>query len=205
MLLFGCGGMIALVLIICVTVAITLWWVQRPITPVVLSVPEKAAVEAKLQSVTGGQGPVSPAGSPGQQTDRPYVAGAKVLRITERELNGLLNSHTDLGKTVLLELGQDAINAYVTVPVPPDFPVGGSRTFRARARFSVSVGNGGAPFATIQDVTVFGLSLPKDWLAGLRGENLFEKITGNRNGSDALHGIKSLRVEPGGLVLELAD
>src|SRR4051812_45638741 len=53
-LLYGCGTLLALVLLIVATVALTLWWIQRPIKPVVLSAPEKATVEAKLQPVTGG-------------------------------------------------------------------------------------------------------------------------------------------------------
>jgi hypothetical protein len=194
--------MIALILIIVATVACTLWWIQRPITPVLLSAPEMEVVEAKLRSISGKD---APANGTQREADRPYTPGAKSLKVTERELNGLLNSNTDLGKTVQLELARDAVNAYVTVPIPADFPFGGGRTFRARARFALSVGNGGAPYAIMQDVTVFGLSLPKDWLAGLRGENLFESAIGHRDGSAVLRGIKSLRVEPGVLVLELAD
>jgi hypothetical protein len=201
-LLYGCGGMLALVLIIFATVALTLWWVQRPITPVVLSASEKEVVEAKLRSVGGKDAPVDAAQ---READRPYTPGSKSLKITERELNGLVNSNTDLGKTVQLELARDAVNAYVTVPIPADFPFGGGKTFRARARFSLSVGNGGAPRAIMEDVTVFGLSLPKDWLAGLKGENLFGSALGDREGSAVLRGLKSLRVEPGVLVLELAD
>jgi hypothetical protein len=91
------------------------------------------------------------------------------------------------------------------VPIPADFPIGGGRTFRARARFALSVGNGGAPRAVMEDVTVFGLSLPKDWLAGLKGENLIGSAFGDREGAAVLRGLKSLRVEPGVLMLELAE
>jgi hypothetical protein len=196
-LLYACAGVLALGVIIFATVMLTLWWVQRPLTPVVLSAPEKEAVEAKLRAVAGD---VSQ-----READRPYTPGTKALKITERELNGLLNSNTDLGKTVQLELGRDAVNAYVTVPIPADFPIGGGRTFRARARFALSVGNGGAPRAVMEDVTVFGLSLPKDWLAGLKGENLIGSAFGDREGAAVLRGLKSLRVEPGVLMLELAE
>src|SRR5882762_8672649 len=48
-LLYGCGSLLALVLLIVLTVAITIWWIQRPIKPVVLSAKEKATVEEKLQ------------------------------------------------------------------------------------------------------------------------------------------------------------
>ena len=56
-----------------------------------------------------------------------FDPGGKELRLTERELNGLLNQNTDLGQTVRLELDTDAINAYLVVPIPKDFPVGGGQ------------------------------------------------------------------------------
>ena len=128
-----------------------------------------------------------------------------MLRLTERELNGLLNANTDLGKTVRLELGRDAINAYVAALIPEDVPVLGGKMFRARGRFRVSLTEGAAPFAILEDVTVFGLSLPKAWLGGLKGENLLADAMGERNGAPVLKGVKSLRVEPGALVLEVDD
>jgi hypothetical protein len=212
-------------LVIGATIAITLWWIQRPIKPVVLSASEKAAVEEKLGPLSGGDipatgraparirsaeagrtAPVAPEEpGPKQEQDRPYLPGSKAIRLTERELNGLLNANTDLGKSVRFEFGRDAINAYVAVPIPQDFPVCGGTMFRARGRFRVSLGNGGAPYAILEDVTVFGLSLPKAWLAGLKGENLISEAVGERNGSPIIQGIKSLRIEPGALVLEVND
>jgi hypothetical protein len=205
-------------LIIVATVAITVWWIQRPIKPVVLSASEKAVVEEKLQQLGGRDArkanrgiPAGESASPlpdaGQklELDRPYVPGSKVFKLTERELNGLLNANTDLGKTVRLEFARDAINAYVAVPIPQDFPVGGGRIFRARARFKLSISEVGAPYAIIDDVSVFGLSLPKAWLGGLKGENLLGQATSGSNGSPVIQGIKSLRVEPGALVLEVSD
>ena len=50
-LLYGCGTLVALLLVIVATVALTLWWIQRPIKPVVLSPKEKARVEAKLREL----------------------------------------------------------------------------------------------------------------------------------------------------------
>ena len=128
-----------------------------------------------------------------------------MLRLTEREVNGLLNENTGLGQSVRLEFDQDAINAYLAVPIPKDFPIGGGRMFRARGRFQISLGNGGKPYAVIQDVTVFGLSLPKAWLGGLKGENLLSDAMGQRNGGPVLRGVKDLRVEPGALVLEVQE
>jgi hypothetical protein len=226
-LLYGCGTLVALLLVIVATAAITIWWLQRPIKPVVLSASEKAVVDQKLQRLSGGTAPESvqpgpatnrqaetPVGAAGVlnagtvtnwEQDRSYLPGSKVLKLTEREINGLLNANTDLGNNVRLEFGKNAINAYLAVPIPQDFPIGGGKIFRARGRFLLSLGEGGAPYAVLEDVTVFGLSLPKAWLAGLKGENLIGQAMGKRNGSPVLRGIKSLRVEPGALVLEVAD
>lgn len=208
--------MLALLLIILGTVALTVWWIQRPIKPVVLSPREQATVEAKLRRLDGAptQNPVSGANTgpsqpgSGLQPEVPrrfYLPGAKVLKLTEREVNGLLNQNTDLGKSLRFEFDQDAINAYLAVRIPQDFPIGAGKMFRARGRFRVSLGNGGKPYAILEDVTVFGISLPKAWLGGIKGENLIsEAVTGNSQ-SPVLKGIKSLRVEPGALVLELED
>jgi hypothetical protein len=209
-LLYGCGSVLALVLLVCATVAITIWYSQRPIKPVVLSPEEKAAVEVKLQHLeesSSNRPPALTEGGPVKRVelDRPYVPGSKVLRLTERELNGLLNENTDLGKTVRLEFARDAINAYVATPIPKDVPIVGGKMFRARGRFRLSVVEGAPPQAILEDVTVFGLSLPKAWLGGLKGENLLADAVGERNGAPILRGVKSLRVEPGALVLEVAD
>lgn len=219
-LLFGCGGILALLVIIVGTVALTIWWIQRPIKPVVLSAREKATVDQKLRRIEGGApgnakpgSPVSTQPSPAQTgpaiepevPQRFYVPGSKVLKLTEREVNGLLNANTDLGKSLRFEFDQDAINAYLAVRIPQDFPIGAGRMFRARGRFRVSLGNGGKPYAILEDVTVFGVSLPKAWLGGIKGENLIDEAITGRNQSPVLKGIKSLRVEPGALVLELED
>lgn len=217
--------MLGVLVLVAATVAITLWWIQRPIKPVVLSAKEKAAVEEKLRHL-GREDAAPGTGAPAQQQrtqvadaaaiaaketglkpgqDRPYVPGGKVFKLTERELNGLLNANTDLGQSVRLELARDAVNAYLAVPIPQDFPIGGGKMFRARGRFRVSLGNEGCPVAMLEDVTVFGLSLPKAWLGGLKGENLLGEAVGQRQGEPIIQGVKSLRIEPGALVLEVQD
>src|SRR5262245_25305860 len=53
-LLYGCGLFLVLCLLVIATVALTIWYIQRPIKPVVLSPAEKAAVEEKLQHLDDG-------------------------------------------------------------------------------------------------------------------------------------------------------
>jgi hypothetical protein len=208
-LLWGCGGLLAFLLIIAATVAFTIWWMTRPIKPVVLSEKEKVKVDAKIQQISAAEDRPSNLAQrdskPIMEIDRTYTRGSKTLQLTERELNGLLNLNTDLGKTVRLELGRDAINAYLAVPIPQDFPVGGGKMFRARGRFRLSMGNGQAPFAILEDVTILGLSLPKEWLGGIKGENLLADVVSKPDGRSVIAGVKSLRVVPGAIELEVGD
>jgi len=222
-LLLGCGGLLAVLLLMVLTVLVTIWWIQRPIKPVVLSPKEQATLDTKLKQVEDAKTQGSQTDRSRPSSDRPvpespirdiqnppaenghYVPGSKQVRLTDREVNGLLNQNTDLGKSVRLEFARDAINAYVAVLIPQDFPIMGGKMFRARARFRVSIGNGGEPYAILDDVTVFGLSLPKAWLGGLKGENLLRDAVADQKGRPVLQGVKSLRIEPGALVLQVED
>jgi hypothetical protein len=208
--LYGCGSILALLLLLFAIVAITIWWIQRPIMPVTLSEKEKAVLDQKLQKISKDNS--YPSSFPNRQNTNPekppepvYVPGSKVIKITEREINGLLNQNTDLGHAVRLEFARESINAFLAVPIPKDFPIGGGRTFRARSRFHLSMGPDGQPDATLEDVTVLGISLPSAWLGGVKGKNLLADAAGSRNGHPILRGIKSLHIESGALILELED
>ena len=194
------GGMITVFLGIIAVFAILLWWSQRPIKPTVLTEAEKTTLEQKLQFV----GHTSPEAAEAEP-DRVYVPGSNVVQFTEREVNGLLNDNTDLGQTVRLEFGRDAINAYIAAPIPEDVPMLGGKMFRARGRFILSLSSNQAPMAILEDVTVYGVSMPKAWLGGLKGENLLADAMGEHDGKPLINGIKSLRIEPGALVLELEE
>ncbi len=166
------------------------WWSNRPIQPVVLTAPEKAAVEAKVVAI---QQPAEPK----------YEKGAKEIIITERELNGLLNERTSLGQTISFELVTDAIHARVETDLNADLPVVGGKRLKARARFLVS-SVPGKPSFVLDDVTVWGISLPNDWLAGMKGHDLFGEILGGGKGG-SIAGVKELKVESGRLIIKLAE
>ncbi len=179
-------GLIAVLLIL----AGLWWWQNRPIRPIVLSVEEKAAVEAKVEAI---QKPAEPN----------YEKGSKEIILTERELNGLLNENTDLGKTVSFQLATNAIHARVETDLDPDLPVVGGRHLKARARFLVSDVPGKVSFI-LDDLTVWGISLPNDWLAGFKGRNLLAEVLGGGN-NGKVPGVEEFKVEPGRLIIRLAE
>lgn len=166
------------------------WWHNRPIQPVELSPQEKAAVEAKIEAI---QQPAEPK----------YEKGSKEIIITERELNGLLNENTDFGKSISFELVTNAIHARVETDLDPDLPIVGGKRLKARARFLVG-DEPGHPSFILDDLTVWGISLPNDWLAGLKGHNLLgEVLGGGKRGK--IVGIDEFKVERGRLIIRLAE
>lgn len=181
-------GLIGLVILLLVLGGLW-WWSNRPIRPVVLTEQEKTAVAEKVEAI---QKPAEPK----------YEKGGKEIVLTERELNGLLNERTTMGKTVSFELATNAIHARVETDLDPDLPVVGGKHLKARARFLVSEEPGKASFI-LDDLTVWGISLPNDWLAGLKGKDLLGEILGGRNGRVA--GVEEFKIEPGRLIIRLAE
>lgn len=208
--LLGCGGLIVIVLLIVAVGAGMVWWSQRPHQAVKLSAAERQVVDAKLRDLGQPQAErdATPSPTPNPpapaEPDRPYQPGSKVIRLTEREVNGLLNDNTDLGQRVKIEFARDAVNAHIALTVPEDFPVAAGRTLRVKGRIRASVGGDGKPVAVLEDLSVFGLSLPQAWLP-VKGQNLLESNPASGDMAPILRGIKSLRIEPGALVLEVND
>lgn len=182
-------GLIGLVILLLVLGGLW-WWYNRPIQPVQLSVQEKAAVEAKVEAIQ-------------KPAEAKYEKGSKEIILTERELNGLLNENTDLGKTVSFELVTNAIHARVETDLDRDLPIVGGKHFRARARFLVSDVPGKASFI-LDDVTIWGVSLPNDWLAGLKGHDLLSDVLGGGK-TGKVPGVEEFKIEPGRLIIRLAE
>ncbi len=166
------------------------WWLNRPIQPVQLSAQEKAAVEAKIEAV---QKPAEPK----------YEKGGKEIILTERELNGLLNEKTALGKSLSFELASSAVHARIETDLDPDLPIVGGKRLKAKARFLVGSEPGKARFI-LDDVTVWGISLPNDWLGHLKGRDLLGEMLGMKQ-EGKISGIDELKVESGRLIIRLAE
>lgn len=180
---------IILILLLVAGVAGAYFWYNRPIKPVELSKQEVATVEAKIGDLEA---------DPGEPE---YVPGSKEIVLTERELNGLINQNTQLGGKLKLTLGTGEIHARIETDMEEGLPVVGGKKLKAKARFIVKSGNG-RPSLVLDDLTVWGASLPNDWLGGMKGKDLLGEIFGSGGG---LRGIEELRIERGRLVIRLAE
>ena len=186
------------------------WWHNRAIRPVELSPDEKAALDQKLEAIFPESADAT-AGDRRRGNDAEiesdtgpapsYERGKREFVITERELNGLLNEHTKLGQSVHFELVDGAVHARVAADLDPDVPIVGGKNLKARARFFVETRDG-SPELVLDDLTVWGVSLPNDWLGGLKGKNALAEIFGE---GPQLSGIERLEVERGRLIIKLKE
>ncbi|QTN34103.1 hypothetical protein HZ994_17850 [Akkermansiaceae bacterium] len=171
-----------------VSVAGAYFWYNRPIKPVELSAQETQALEQKIESMEAAP-------------DEPdYQPGSKEIVITERELNGLLAQNTDLGDKLKFTLATDEIHARIETDLDEGMPVVGGKKLKAKARFLVGDADG-KPSLMLDDLTVWGASLPNDWLGGMKGKDLLAELFGGGK----ISGIEELRIERGRLVIRLAE
>ncbi|GHC48845.1 hypothetical protein AAFN60_13605 [Roseibacillus persicicus] len=167
-----------------------IWWANRPIQATILTAPEKAAVEQKLAAVEQ------------EPSDPEYVPGGKEIILTERELNGLLHENTNMGDQLKLELARDAVHARLSADIPEDFPIMAGKKLKGKARFVVK-SETGAPALILDDLTIWGISLPNAWLGELKGQNLLGNVISSDGGS--LAGVEDISVSNGQLVIKLAE
>jgi hypothetical protein len=191
-------GLVVTVILL-VVAGLFLWWQNRPIRAVTLKPAEQAAVDAKIEML---QGSAEREDAPVATPAPIYEKGSREILLTERELNGLLNQHTQLGDSLQFELADGAIHARVETDLANDLPLVGGRRLKARARFLVG-NDGGRPSLVIDDLTVWGVSLPNDWLAGMKGQDLLGEVLGGESGE--LPGVEEFKVERGKLLIRLKE
>lgn len=178
-----------LLVLLAATAAGAYFWYNRPIKPVELSAKESQVLTEKIDRME------STSGEP------KYQPGTKQIIITERELNGLLAQNTDLGEKLTFILATNEIDARIETDLDENLPVFGGKKLKAKARFLLKTTEG-RPTLILDDLTVWGASLPNDWLGGMKGKDLLAEIFG---GSGGLRGIEELRIERGQLVIRLAE
>jgi len=211
---------LAILFVLCVaTIGFLWWWTTRPIKATVLSQPEEQQVELKMARLSGDappeiqpnpdtpndpNSPSDPEQSQAERSEPTYEKGSKTLVFTERELNGLLNKNTQLGESLKFSLGTDAINARIHTTIPEDFFIGAGQPMNGRTRIIAKMVDN-VPQLILEDVTLWGLSLPNAWLADLKNKNLLEIIHPDLKSNPSATGIEDIKIEPGKLIIQFAE
>jgi len=174
-------------LVVCAGAAVY-WWQNRPITPVVLNDKEQHALDTKVEAVQ----------------ERTYKRGEKVLILTEREVNALFHHNTGQGDKVKFEFADNAVHARIETDLDPDIPIVGGRKLKAKARFKLTDADNN-PAIILDDLTVWGISLPNAWLAEIKGQNLISQLNIDGKKSKIAQGIKDISVDHGKITIQLAE
>jgi len=170
------------------------WWHNRPITPTVLTTSEQSVLDQKVATLQ-------------HQATPTYQPGEKTITLSEREVNALFHKHTGLGDQLKFEFADNAIHARIRTKLDPEIPIVGGHTLVAKARFLLKNDNN-HPSITLDDLTVWGISLPNAWLGDMKGKNLISDIglnTPDTPENQFSKGIQHIRIKNGQLSIELAE
>ena len=184
--IFIIAGVLALLLVS--TAAAYYWWSNRQIDPVTLNTAEQQVLDNKIETAQ----------------ERTYQAGGKILVLTEREVNALFHHNTGLGDKVRFELANNAIHARIQTDLDQDLPLVGGRTLKAKARFKLT-DTDNRPAIILDDLTVWGISLPNAWLADLKGKNLITNLGIDTKNHRISQGIDDITVDNGKITIHIAD
>jgi hypothetical protein len=209
-------GIVAAVVVLTVAVTMAVAWsylFPRPFKPVVLTPAEQVLLEAKLdrvEAVTGIQPPgtdipakakeAEPDLTPdGRLQPRAYTEedADREVSFSERELNALIATNTDLADKFAVDLADNLVSARLLVPVDPDFPVFGGKILRVRAGVEVAYREG-RPVVKLRGVSLMGVPVPNAWLGGLKNIDLVQEFGADRGFWKAFaDGVEAIAVEEG--------
>lgn len=206
-----------------VTVSVTLFaaWAYlfpRPFKPVELSKTEQQQLEMKLDRLetVSSQGDNSSSDNGSPQND--YTADGRLkpmqyseegasrqISFTEREINALVATNTDLADKLAIDLADNMVSARMLVPVDPDFPMLGGKVLRVRAGVELAYREG-RPVVKLIGVSLMGVPLPNAWLGGIKNIDLVSEFSGNEGGWKAFaDGVESISVAEGRIQVHLKE
>jgi len=204
------------------TSVLTIWLTARYLfpkefTPVTLDAREEKALDAKIdrldpirfarpssrEPATGrSKGDRRPA-----NTLEPEPYSEKGVRrevtFTERELNALLATNTDLSRKLAIDLSENLASAKLLVPLDPDMPFFGGKTLKVSAGLELRFAEG-RPVVALRGISLWGVPIPNAWLGGIKNIDLVKQFGGQGGFWQAFAaGVEDIRVEEGRLTVRL--
>ncbi|MEM6937759.1 MAG: arginine N-succinyltransferase [Pseudomonadota bacterium] len=214
----GISALVMLVTVAITTVVVWRYVFPRQFEPVALNEREQVQLEEKIERLGFSAelarddalaNAVEPGGiEPGGRLEPQKYSEAGASRevsFSERELNALLASNTDMAQRLAIDLADDLASARLLIPLDPDFPVLGGKTLRVNAGLEVAF-RGGRPVAILRGVSLMGVPLPNAWLGNLKNVDLIGEFDGDPGFWNSVSaGIEYLEVRDGQLELKLKE
>ncbi len=205
------------------TAAVTYWAVRtyiyaKDFEPVVLNQNEQQQLDNKLMALGYQPEPTSAKiqkqaadqnefASSGRLKPQKYSeeSGERDLSFSEKELNSLLASNTNMAKKLAIDLSRDLVSARLLIPVDRDFPILGGKTLRVSTGVEMSYKDG-RPRVVLKGVTVMGVPIPNAWLGDLKNIDLIREF-GDEQGfwKSFAAGVEDIHVEDGKLKVKLKE
>lgn len=212
--LFGIIVAAMMLTMVCGLLLIKFWLFPSPFAPVVLSPDEEQRLERKLERFDDGGRRSAPSASRPEavisaedlKPEAYSEAGAsREIRLSEREINGLIAQNTDLAQRMAVDFSQDLVSVKVLIPVDPDFPIMGGKVLKVRAGAEMAFRQG-RPVIILRGISVMGVPLPNAWLGGLKNIDLIEAFGSDpgfwKNFAD---GVDAIEVREGSLRIVLRE
>lgn len=211
---------------IVVTAVVTLlaaraYFFPKPFEPVVLTAVEQQQLDAKLE-LFDTMGTNAPENSQSEQTvkepEKEFTDDGRLVPqkysedgasrdvvFTERELNALIATNTDMADKLALDLADSLISARMRVPVDPDFPLFGGKTLRVKAGVEMAYRQG-RPVVILRGVSLMGVPVPNAWLGNMKNVDLVKEFSNDEGFWKAFSdGVESINVEDGRLKVTLKE
>lgn len=195
-----------------ITIGVTVWIVRTFVfpgefKPVELDAREQQVLDQKLDRLESFGAARTPPRDDFDMTPEPYTEenATREIFFTEKELNGLIASETELATRVAIDLADDLASAKVLIPVDPDFPVLGGKTLRVNAGVELAY-DLGRPIVVLRGVSIMGVPVPNAWLGNLKNVDLVQQFGGDSGFWKAFaDGVEFIRVEDGELLIKLKE
>ncbi len=205
----------AVILIAAAVSVVTVWLCftllfPSSIRPVTLDAQEQAALQKKVRTLHLDL-ETAPAAAQGGRDERvlepePYSEenAQRDITFTEREVNALLATNTDLAGKVAIDLSAGLVSAKALIPLDPDMPVFGGKTLKISAGMALGFKNG-RPQVILRGVSVWGVPIPNDWLGQLKNVDLVEQYGDAGFWKSFAAGVDNIAVGNGTLTIRLRE
>lgn len=221
----GIGKTVLLVVgVAVITSVLTVWLTThylfpKEFAPVTLDAREKKALDAKIDRLdparplkpssreTAAGGSINGAKPAEPLEPEPYSekGAQREVTFTERELNALLATNTDLARKLAIDLSENLASAKLLVPLDPDMPFFGGKTLKLTAGLELRFAEG-RPVVALRGVSLWGVPIPNAWLGGIKNLDLVKEFGGQGGFWHAFAaGVEDIRIEEGQLTVRLRE
>lgn len=203
-----------------VVAMLSAWWIKSNLyasqfSPTQLNAQEQKVLIAKLDRLQRGiesdRKPLSAEAAEmkreGRLAPEPYAeeAARRELRITEKELNGLIARDEETARRVAIALSRDMVSVKLVIPVDDDFPVLGGKTLRLNCGVTLRY-EAGEPVVALRGVSIGGVPIPSAWWGGIKNVDLVREFGGPGGFWDLFSkGVEDIKVLDGSLVVRLKE